>query len=47
MWSVADRNVVMRRIPILSLYGAGPKKFGSYSGRDGVLCHRQRTVMKL
>jgi hypothetical protein len=47
MRPVVDRNVVMRHIPVLCLYGAGPKKFGSYSWRDGVLCQRQRTVMKL
>jgi hypothetical protein len=47
VWPVVDRNVVMWRIPVSCLYGAGPKKFGSYSGRDGVVCHRQRTVMKL
>jgi len=47
MRPVFDRNVIMRRIPVLCLYGAGPKKFRSYSGRDIVLCQRQRTVMKL
>jgi len=44
MLLVVDRNVVMRRIPVLCLYYAGPKKFESYSGRDGALCHRQRTL---
>jgi hypothetical protein len=47
MQPVVDRNVVMRRIPVICLYDAGPKIFESYSGRDGALCHGQRTVTKL